>query len=359
MAATSNHPRPVEPTRMEATRPTTNRMRVCRHVLRALASVLAPALVSSEDLQAAHARMTTRKPASSTSPTKTPRMSSLFLSGAGVMAMPPLPNLTRTDRDRAILHRLAEHEPLTTSELWLLFFTGLRTCQARLQQLEAAHLLCRVYPARSSRGGKSEPLWFLTPNGRRTIEAPSRRPPALSIPDLEHRRAVARFFLTLVERSLARNGEGLYTWYGETRAAAGVGGGPLRPDGYGRYLLPDGELTFYLELDRGTEPSKRVAAKLAAYQRALANDPEPRYTNVLLVCHSKRRLANLARHAPEGPPWTWATVAGDRYALLLGRDQQRAFHELPLRPRDPGRRIEDCLCRRWQRLRVDAIREAA
>lgn len=153
--------------------------------------------------------------------------------------------------------------------------------------------------------------------------------------------------------------KGLYTWYGETRAGAGVGGGPLRPDGYGRYLLPDGELTFYLELDRGTESLKRVAAKLAAYQRALAADAELRYANVLLVCHSKRRLANLARHAPAGPPWTWATVDGERYELLPGRDQQRAFHELPLRPRDSARRIEDCLGRPWQQRRVDATREAA
>lgn len=273
--------------------------------------------------------------------------------------MPPLPSLALTGRDRSILDRLQEHEPLTTSELRLLFFTGIRTCRARLKLLEDAGFLCRVYPARSSRGGKSEPLWFLTPHGRHSIAAPQRRAPGLSIPDFEHRRAVARCFLALVERSLTREGEGLYTWYGETRAGAGVGGGPLRPDGYGRYLLPDGELTFYLELDRGTEPAKRVAAKLAAYQRALANDPESRYANVLLVCHSKRRLANLARQAPDGPPWTWATVDGDRYELLPGRDQERAFHELPLRPRDPARRVEECLGRRWQRLGVDAAREAA
>src|SRR5581483_10671015 len=185
-------------------------------------------------------------------------------------------------------------------------------------------------------GGKSEPLWFLTPHGRRTIGAPSRRLPGLSIPDLEHRRAVARFFLTLVERSLSRDDEGLPTWDGETRAAAGVGRGPLRPDGYGRYLLPDGELTFYLELDRGTEPARRVAAKLAAYRHALANDPEPQYANVLLVCHSQRRLANLAKRAPEGLPWTWATVDGEQYELLPHREPRRRLGELPLRPRDPG-----------------------
>ena len=266
--------------------------------------------------------------------------------GAGV-GMRPLPSSSLTDRDLAILDRLAEHEPLATSELRLLFFDGLRTCQARLKLLDDGELLCRVYPARSSRGGKSEPLWFLTPHGRRMIGASSRRPPGLSIPDLEHRRAVARFFLDLVERSLERKGEGLHSWWGETRAAAGVGGGPLRPDGYGRYLLPDGELTFYLELDRGTEPARRVAAKLTAYQHGLANDPEREYANVLLDCHSKRRLANLARYAPEGPPWTWGTVDGETYELLPDREHQRSIEELPRRPRDSSRRVEDCLGRRW------------
>jgi hypothetical protein len=82
-----------------------------------------------------------------------------------------------------------------TSELCLLFFSGLRTCRRRLLKLEAQDLLLRVYPARSHRGGRSEALWFLSPPGRRMIGAPARRPPGLSIPDLEHRRAVARFFL--------------------------------------------------------------------------------------------------------------------------------------------------------------------
>lgn len=273
--------------------------------------------------------------------------------------MRPLPSPSLTDRDLAILHRLAEHEPLTTSELRLLFFDGLRTCQSRLKLLDEAELLCRVYPARSSRGGKSEPLWFLTPHGRRMISAPSRRPPGLSIPDLEHRRAVACFFLALVGRSLHGKGEGLYSWWGEMRAAAGVGGGPLRPDGYGRYLLPDGELTFYLELDRGTEPARRVTAKLTTYQHALANDPEREYANVLLVCHSKRRLANLAAHAPEGPPWTWATSDSDTYELLPSRDQERSFEELPRRPRDPSRRIDDCLGRQWRYANAVSPRRAA
>jgi hypothetical protein len=258
---------------------------------------------------------------------------------------PSLPPVTV--RDRELLDRLSQHEPLSTSELHLLFFTGLRTCRRRLSRLEAAGLLVRVFPTRSTRGGSAEALWFLSPNGRRVIGAPARRLPGLSIPDLEHRRAAAAFFLELVKRSLPRREEGLYSWLGEQQAQEGTGAS-VRPDGYGRYLLPNGEVTFYLELDRGSEPARRIKTKLDAYRQALAADPHRDRGNILLVCEGQRRLANLARCAPPGPPWVWGTVEGERYTLLPGRDQRRTFRELPAGPRQPSRRAADCLGRRWR-----------
>ncbi len=145
-----------------------------------------------------------------------------------------------TVRDRELLDRLSQHEPLSTSELHLLFFTGLRTCRRRLTKLETYELLTRVYPTRAHRGGCTEALWFLSQHGRRMIGAPGRRPPGLSIPDLEHRRDAAAFFFALIERSLTRHDEGLYSWLGEQQAQQGTGA-TVGPDGYGRYLLPDGE----------------------------------------------------------------------------------------------------------------------
>lgn len=243
-----------------------------------------------------------------------------------------------TARDRELLDRLSQCEPLSTSELHLLFFSGLRTCRRRLLRLQEQDLLLRVYPTRSQRGGRNEALWFLSPHGRRTIGAPARRPPSLSIPDLEHRRAAASFFLRLVERSLTRPGEGLYSWLGEQQAQQGTGA-TVRPDGYGRYLLPDGEITFYLEIDRGSESARRVKAKLDAYRQALAADPHRGYGNILLVCEGRRRVANLARCAPPGPPWVWGTTDCERYELLPGREQQRSFIELPAGPRNPDRQL--------------------
>jgi hypothetical protein len=92
-----------------------------------------------------------------------------------------------------------------------------------------------------------------------------------------------------------------------------------------------------------------VKAKLDAYKHALAADPQRDRGNVLLVCDGQRRLANLARCAPAGPPWVWGTLDGERYELLPAREQQRRFDELPAAPREPQRRVEDCLGRRWRR----------
>jgi len=71
---------------------------------------------------------------------------------------PSLPPTTA--RDRELLDRLAQHEPLSTSELCLLFFTGLRTCRERLVKLHTHDLLTRVYPTRVHRGGRTEALWL-------------------------------------------------------------------------------------------------------------------------------------------------------------------------------------------------------
>lgn len=252
-----------------------------------------------------------------------------------------------TARDQDLLDRLNEHEPLTTSELRLLFFTGESRCRRRLRALEAHELLVRVYPTRSERGGSSEALWFLSTEGRRVVGAPGRRPPGLSIPDLDHRRAVARFFCSLIERSLDREAEGLWSWRGERSCERGLGGAG-RPDGYGRYLHSHGEITFYLELDRGTETLARLRSKLDTYVKQLGSNPDATRANVLLLVEGRRRLRGLADPAFAGPPWIWASTDGEGYTLVPG-GEERPFLELPAWPRDLSRRLEDCLGRRWRR----------
>ena len=113
-------------------------------------------------------------------------------------------------------------------------------------------------------------------------------------------------------------------------------------------FISGGEVTFYLEIDRATEPARRVKAKLDAYRQALAADPHRDRGNILLVCVSRRRLSNLARCAPPGPPWVWGSTDAEHYTLLPAREQQRAFTELPAGPRHAEHRVEDCLGRRWR-----------
>lgn len=252
-----------------------------------------------------------------------------------------------TERDQALLQQLGEHEPLATSELRLLFFSGVSRCRRRLRHLETHDLLQRVYPARTSRGGGSEALWFLTSEGRRLLELPTRREPGLSIPDLDHRRAVAQYMLGLVQQSLSEEGEGLYTWLGEQAAARALAGA-CRPDGYGRYLHPGGEISFYLELDRGTEPAHRLRDKLTAYSRALAQARQPEYGNVILLLPGARRLRSLDDPALAGPPWLWASTDGQYYRLLGSEGDTRPLSRLPARPRHPARCLGECLGRRWQ-----------
>jgi len=91
-----------------------------------------------------------------------------------------------------------------------------------------------------------------------------------------------------------------------------------------------------------------VKAKLNAYHQALASDPQREHGNILLACESRRRLANLTRCAPPGPPWIWGTTDREHYTLLPARKQRRRLTELPAVPRNQDRRLSDCVCRRWR-----------
>lgn len=227
-----------------------------------------------------------------------------------------------TARDRELLDRLSQHEPLSTSELRLLFFSGVRTCRERLVKLEAQDLLTRVYPARDHRGGRTEALWFLSPHGRRTIGAPGRRPPGLSIPDLEHRRAVARFFVGLIEWSFTRPGEGVYRWLGEQQAQHGTGAS-VRPDGYGRYLLADGEITFYLEIDRAPRalrPARPAVGVGQHRRRALLVAARTRAATSLQGASRRTSPRRASRRGLSRPPLALA----DRVCSGRGRRSWRA-----------------------------------
>ena len=91
---------------------------------------------------------------------------------------------------------------------------------------------------------------------------------------------VAQFFCSLIAGSVARPGEGLWSSLGERASEQGLDHA-ARPDGYGRYLHPDREITFCLELDRGTEPRARLREKVSAYRASLGAGPNRTRTSGL------------------------------------------------------------------------------
>jgi hypothetical protein len=215
--------------------------------------------------------------------------------------------------------------------------------------------------------GRPPACWFLTKEGLAAIaEAKDIRASDLPwVPDhgyrtsqmLAHRLGVNAFFCALAEASRAHQGHCLVTWRPEhwvrTKAAK------VKPDGFGRYLHPDGACEFYLEYDRGTEAFGALARKLEGYLRLAAGWTTEQellgFPNLLLIVpegvregevgsalrHAIGRLhvpGSLATSFPLyvaseeqlsqlgvlGPVWRHPPSDGDRLSLL----------DLPAQPRD-------------------------
>ena len=222
-----------------------------------------------------------------------------------------------TARDRALLDRLAEHEPLTTSELRLLFFTGERTCRQRLAQLERAELLLRVYPA-AGRRGTGEALWFLTAKARLLLAAPARRTPSLSLPDLEHRRAVARLLLHARRTQPPVSGRGAVVLArrspGRARHRWSHPSGRIRP-------LPPSErrgdlLPRARPLDRAREACRREARRLHTRardrRRPRARQHPPRSARANGGSETSPRTPQRDRPGSGAPPTASASSSSPR-----------------------------------------------
>lgn len=114
-------------------------------------------------------------------------------------------------------------------------------------------------------------------------------------------------------------------------------------DGYGRVEGESASRSFLLELDRGTESSPRLSAKLARYEQVALLDDAP---DLALFCFPDSRREALARKAFYDPGMTVATATWDRYSqdplgavwLAIGEERRRCLLDLPIRksrPRSP------------------------
>lgn len=299
--------------------------------------------------------------------------------GPGIKELPPDLHRNRTagilgSRELAILLALDQYRYLDRNQVERLFFDARRTAQSTLRELLLRQMVLRW---QRHEPGTSEPcasIYVLSARGAAHLSrACGIDPrPAMARARLAQSRAYHvlhdvesnGFFVGLAHASGAAAEEGLYHWVGEIgcRRAAGEDGSPSS-DGWGRYLLPDRELLFDLEWDRGTEHEPRLRQKAMAYISHFRGRRGSRLRHVLVVAPTDRREAQIRLVLAAALPgaeeccrfWT-TTVAFMQGEGALGRIWLEvgsaaaglvAFQNMPGVARS-SRRPEDCIAKpRW------------
>jgi hypothetical protein len=180
-----------------------------------------------------------------------------------------------TDRDRMLCRLLLEHRVLTTRQLADLAFPNIDTAEHRLVILHRLGVVDRFRPHR--RHGSAPYHYVLGPAGAAVLAAEEgiavrqlgwRRDRLIGLAvsqHLAHLVGVNGFFCALTRAARQQPGAVLEAWWPAQRCTARWGS-LIRPDAYGRWREEGiGEVDFFLEYDRGTEPIVRLAAKLTGY----------------------------------------------------------------------------------------------
>ncbi|WP_261556282.1 replication-relaxation family protein, partial [Frankia tisae] len=256
-----------------------------------------------------------------------------------------------TPRDRWITRMIHEHRVLTTHQIVELGWTTRRSANIRLLELYRWRVLDRFQPLAVS--GLAPMHYILDVAGAAVLAYEDGLDPkkigyqhdrAKGIAHslrLAHRVAVNGFFTRLVHHARQPDTAGTLTaWWSEERCAQHFGD-IVRPDAYGRWIHSGAAVEWFLELDYGTEPLRRLTAKLADYHQLAAATRIA--TPVLLWTPTARREARIREamtHAlrevdrPELVPV--ATTAAD---LTLPDDHLDPTQArwLPLTATRPGR----------------------
>jgi hypothetical protein len=249
-----------------------------------------------------------------------------------------------TPRDLWLCELLEEHRMLTTHQLTDLAFPNLDTAQHRLAILHRLEVVERFRPRRDT--GSAPFHYVLGPAGARVLAArrgqdPSRvryrRDDALAVAHwrhLDHLVATNGFFCALARAARDRPDRALAQWWPERRCTARWGG-LVRPDGYGRWRDGDAETDFFVEVDRATEPPRRLAAKLAGYRDLAAASqittpvlfwlPTPAReatvrgvlgTPAIPVATAAATTDRGSRRSPAEPVWLWLGSSAPRLPLV-------------------------------------------
>jgi hypothetical protein len=214
-----------------------------------------------------------------------------------------------TTRDIAILIALSNYRYLDRDQIEQLFFPSRRVSQRRIKWLRDQGLLYRWPMIEPPGWTRLHSLLLLSPRGARVLAASIDQKPRPLVRlsqdardhcfNVGHDLGANAFFVTLAVGSRSLADEGLYHWVGEERCRrllredAGPRDAPA-PDGWGRYLAGDREITFFLEWDRGTESVDRLHRKSANYVRYFLRRKAANYAHVLFVFPSSAK--ELAYH---------------------------------------------------------------
>jgi predicted transcriptional regulator len=218
-----------------------------------------------------------------------------------------------TKRDFEILVELYEHRVLTTPQIYELHFDTHTRASKRMLQLYRLGLVERFRPHTPT--GSAPWHYTLDEPGARLVAARqeidfkdftfknARIFDVVGSPRLRHRVECNGFFarLTLTCRS---RGWGL-EWTGERRATARWYE-HITPDGMGRIVAGDREISFLLEYDRGTENHGQLENKMARYQIVGRTAVRP---DALLFVFPSPARERQARRALVGAGFTVATAA--------------------------------------------------
>ena len=288
----------------------------------------------------------------------------------------PRPNGTEpvrlTSRDLAVLTALHQYRYLDREQVERLFFQGRRRAQLRLLELRSRGLItgwrCLLQPGLYPMPS----VYVLAAAGARVL-AHSRHAdprPLVARARSAHERAfhvlhdleANGFFIRVAAASRDRAAEGLYHWVGEIACREGrAAEGAPASDGWGRYLLPDRELIFDLEWDRGTEHSRRLRQKASSYIEYFRGRRGAHRHHVLFVVPSAARegevkdtMASLTDHRECCSFWTTSFERlyakgplGQIWQPISDPDGRVAFGDMPSLP-TRRRRVEDCIGKdRW------------
>ncbi len=281
-----------------------------------------------------------------------------------------------TDRDLAILLAIDQYRYLDRDHVTDLFFPGRRSAELCLKDLLWRGLIQRWPGMQWTTSPLKPSVYALTSSGARQV-AKLRGDDPRPICDrarrareqtyhLRHDLEANGFFAKLAAGSRDLPDQGLYHWLGEAicRAAYERDGSPAS-DGWGRYLLPDRELTFDLEWDRGTEHPRRIRQKANGYITYFRGRRRADLHHVLFVAPTRVREGELHDLISPVLPTTvnlcrfWTTAVetisslgwlGAVWLQIAESPHRHAFADMPGFPRRP-RLASDCIAKPewWKR----------